>query len=106
MKEMSCNGMYVDLVMMNVVVLVYVEVGLVKEMEKQYEVMWKNFFIVGQEIIKVIVCVYVKDSLFFQFSGYVKRVGLRKWMMVNYFWNVFLLFYVVNFVMDDLGVDF
>ncbi|XP_024370334.1 uncharacterized protein [Physcomitrium patens] len=106
MKEMSRNGMYADSATMNAVVLAYAEAGLVKEMEKQYEVMWKNSFTAGQETIKAIVRAYVKDSLFFQLSGYVKRVGLRKRTMVNYLWNALLLSHAANLAMDDLGVDF
>lgn len=105
-KEMSFDGMYVDLVILNVVVQVYVEVGLVKEMEKYYEIFRKYFFIFNWIIIKVMVWIYVRNSLFFQLSRYVKRVGLKRWIMGNYLWNVFLLFCVVNFLMDDLRVEF
>lgn len=38
---------------MNAVLLAYVEAGVVKEMEKQYEVMQKKSFVACQETTKV-----------------------------------------------------
>ncbi|KAG0632113.1 hypothetical protein M758_1G304700 [Ceratodon purpureus] len=105
-KEMSRNGMYADSATMNAVVLAYAEAGLVKEMEKHYEILTKYSFIPGEKTVKAIVWTYVKNSLFFQLSGFVKRVGLKRKTMGNYLWNAFLLSRAANFAMKDLRVEF
>lgn len=105
-KEMSRNDMYADSPTMNTVVVAYAEAGLVKDMEKHYEILLKYSFIPGHKTIKAMVWTYVKNSLFFQLSGFVKRVGLRRRTVGNYLWNALLLSRAANFAMEDLKIEF
>ncbi|XP_024374179.1 pentatricopeptide repeat-containing protein At3g42630 isoform X2 [Physcomitrium patens] len=105
-KEMSLDGMYADSATLNAVAQAYAEAGLVKEMEKHYEILRKYSFIPNRTTIKAMVWTYVRNSLFFQLSRYVKRVGLKRRTMGNYLWNALLLSRAANFLMDDLRVEF
>lgn len=105
-KEMSRNDMFADSPTLNAVVQAYAEAGLVKEMEKHYEILTKYSFIPGHLTIKAMVGAYVKNSLFFQLSVFVKRVGLRRRTVGNYLWNSLLISRAANFAMKDLKMEF
>lgn len=106
LKEMSRHGMYADAATMNAVLLAYAEAGLIKEMEKHYVILTQYTFTAGEKSVKAMVWAYVKDSLFFQLSGFVKRVGLKRRTMGNYLWNALLLSRAANLAMKDLRVAF